>query len=362
MVHWRREAERWLSAQRASRAVRIVSYYDRILEDIDPDLFSTIVLDEIHLCKTPGAIRTRRACRLLHQATGRAWGLSGTIVPNRPVELWPVMLALGLLPPEYQAWEAFTERFCGPKETPWGIDVTGASNLHELRELLRPHVLRRTKAEVMPELPPKTWRVLALDLPLAHREKDLDRHELARLREPVAFEALSDVLREHGRRKVAPAVDHIQGLLEEEDKVVVFAHHREVLRDLAACLADYNPAVVVGGQGRAVRQAEVDRFQADPTCRLYIGSIKIAGVGLTLTAAQRVVLVEASWVPADLEQAADRCHRLGQRRQVSIDVLVINASVDEHMVRRALEKVEVIRQIVPGDGGMLGQAEGSSLE
>ncbi|MCI0548163.1 MAG: SNF2-related protein, partial [Candidatus Rokubacteria bacterium] len=191
-IHWRREADLWLGPAQAARAVRVYGFYDKALVDLEADTFSTVVVDEVHWIKTPGSIRSKRACRLLARTGGRAWALSGTLVPNRPVELWPAMLALGLLPPEYQAWEAFTGQFCGPKETPWGVDVTGASNLPELRELLRPHVLRRTKAEIMPELPPKVWRVLALDLPLAHREKDLDRRELARLREPVAFEALSD--------------------------------------------------------------------------------------------------------------------------------------------------------------------------
>jgi len=359
MVHWRREAETWLGARKA-RAVQVLSWADPAVADADPDSFRTEVLDEAHYAKSAGALRTRRAMRLMRGVAsrgGRAWALTGTLVPNRPAELWPILYALGLLPSRVRSWEAFTRRYCAARETEWGVDVRGSSHESELQALIAPHVLRRAQESVLRDLPPVSWRVLALDLPLPERQKRFDLAELRRLPESVPFEAVSDVLREHMRRKLPLAAEHLESLLQGgTDKVVAFAHHREAVHRLAVeglpegCA---RAAVVIGGQSQAERQAEVDRFQNDPACRLFVGQIQAGGVGLTLTAAHRVVIAEASWVPADLEQAAGRCHRFGQGRPVQVDVLTIHRSLDEHMLRRALEKVRVIERILPDEAADL---------
>jgi SWI/SNF-related matrix-associated actin-dependent regulator 1 of chromatin subfamily A len=92
----------------------------------------------------------------------------------------------------------------------------------------------------------------------------------------------------------------------------------------------------------------VDRFQ-DPTSktRVFLGQTEAAGVGLNLTAASHVVFAEGSWVPSTLEQAADRAHRIGTKKNVTADLLTISGSIDEHMLRRALEKRKVVDQIMP---------------
>src|SRR5439155_1581888 len=107
-------------------------------------------------------------------------------------------------------------------------------------------------------------------------------------------------------------IEHLRDLLEEKGKVIVFAHHHEVVDALMEEFG--NEAVKVDGRVTKpeTRQAAVDRFQTDPTCKVFVGSIMAAGVAITLTAADTVVFAELDWVPGNVSQAEDRAHRIGQ--------------------------------------------------
>ena len=321
----------------------VVSYAASDLESYNARDYKTVIADESHYLKNPEAKRTMIGCRLLRQAE-RAIAITGTLVPNRPIELWAILFALKITDMGYID---FAFRYCAAYEDDRNrLNVLGATRLRELRAHLKDHVVRYTKEEAMPELPPKQWRVLALDLPLEKREKKFSLNDLKRMDEAVAFEAMSDVLHEHGIRKMPLAIEHIQSLLEFEEKIVVFAHHRDVIAGIAGALKEHGVVTVVGGQTPERRQLAVDLFQRG-TPRVFVGQFTAGGVGHTLTAANRVVLAEGSWVPGILEQAADRCHRIGQSGVVNVDVLTIDRSIDEAMLRRALEKLQVIKRIVP---------------
>jgi SWI/SNF-related matrix-associated actin-dependent regulator 1 of chromatin subfamily A len=130
--------------------------------------------------------------------------------------------------------------------------------------------------------------------------------------------------------------------------VVVFCHHHDVSRALKAAFP--SAALVTGETPMAQRMAEVDRFQTDPDCRLFIGGIQAAGVGLTLTAAQVVVFAELDWVPGNMTQAEDRLHRIGQRGSVLVQHLVFNDSVDAYMAQMVISKQGVIEQALDARG------------
>lgn len=345
ILNWEREVEMWRPG--FGNAFTIRSYADPGLEQVDARQFATVIVDEAHYLKNHEAKRSLLVCRMLRRARRRAFALSGTLVPNRPIELWAILYAMRMTRLSYGE---FADRYADAKPDFWRkgeLDVRGASNLEELRDLLRPFCLRRTKKQVLPELPDKTWRVVALNLPVGQREKRYSLDEIEKMDEKVAFEALSEVLHEHGLRKLPAATDHLRRALEDGVKVVAFAYHKEVIAGLLENLAEFNPVSLVGDHSKKRRQRAVDVFQSDPSCRLFVGQIKSAGVGWTLTAASHVVFVEGSWVPADIDQAADRCHRIGQRMNVSIDLLTIHKSIDEHMLHRALEKLSVIQRILP---------------
>lgn len=343
-VNWRREAERW--RPEGADKFRIESYAFPGLRRLRAESFATVVADEAHYLKNPEARRARLACRLLRRAP-RAVAMSGTPMPSRPIELWTLLYALRATE---LSWVEYAFRYCGAYENEWNeIDARGATRLRELRRIVRPLMIRREKSQVLSELPPKQWSVVALDLPVDSREKDFDLLDLDRRHLGVPLEALSAVMREHGLRKLAAAEEHCRSLLEGgARKLVVFAHHRDVVLTLAQRLSEFGSVAVLGGQLHARKQAAVDRFQRGRRTRVFVGQVTAAGVGWDLTAASHVVFAEASWVPAVLDQAADRCHRIGssEGQPVQVDLLTIHRSVDELQLRRCLEKLEVTSQVV----------------
>ncbi len=347
VINWCLEILKWRPAD--ADAFRVYSYSDPRLSAIRAKDWRTIVVDEAHYCKNPGAKRTVKVCSLLAGVgDGMAFALTGTPVPNRPIELWPLLFTLGATD---MSLESFGVRYAsGYTDERGQWNFRGASHLEELKELLAPHLLRYTKAEVMPQLPPKHWRVIALDLPQVEQEKAFDLASLDQMELDVAFEALSDVLHMHGVRKTPAAIEYIDDLVQGGTKVVTFAYHRDVLAALCEGLEARGHRVVWlhGEMGLAARQAAVEAFQ-DDSCgvQVFVGQITAAGVGLTLTASSHVVFVESSWVPAVLDQAADRCHRIGTTDSVQVDLLTISGSIDEVQLRRVLQKQRVIQRIVP---------------
>ena len=348
ILNWRREIDLW--RPEAAGEFSVLSYADRRLGTLSPSvmarLYNTVIGDEIHFVKSPKAMRSTLTCGLIAAIgeRGKAIALSGTVVPNRPIELWPLLFSMGITSRNYYS---FARRYADAWQAPWGFDVSGSSREGELRGVLAPHMIRFTKAQVLPQLPPKTWRVIALDLPTPRQEKAFDLASLGEMPEALAFEALSDVLKMAGQRKIPRALEYIETVLVNKPKVVVFAHHREVVAQLVEKLAPYHPATLVGGMTTKRKQEAIDAFQSDPAVRVIVGQNVAMGVGHTLTASSHVVIVEGSWVPGDLEQMADRCHRIGQHDNVTADILTIDGSIDEHMIHRALTKQETVNAIVP---------------
>jgi SWI/SNF-related matrix-associated actin-dependent regulator 1 of chromatin subfamily A len=122
----------------------------------------------------------------------------------------------------------------------------------------------------------------------------------------------------------------------------VFAHHKEVVAKLAEALAEYNPVMITGDTPVASRQDVVDKFQTDDRCRVFIGNIQAAGVGLTLTASSTVIFAELDWVPGNITQAEDRCHRIGQRDSVNVYHCVVDGSFDQHLAQTIVDKQDII--------------------
>ena len=143
----------------------------------------------------------------------------------------------------------------------------------------------------------------------------------------------------------------VTALVKEElyggiEKIVLFGHHRELLEGLAVGLAEFQPGLIHGGIPRDKRQAEVDRFQTDPNCRVFVGQIDAAGVGITLTAAHHLLMIEASWVPSKNQQAIDRISRIGQREPCLARFVGLANSVDEIVMRVQARKAEALNALL----------------
>ena len=321
--------------------------------------WDVIILDEAHAMKNPTAKRTRAFYQSIVRNNGgrHVWLLTGTPMPNNPSELW-TMLA-GLAPERIHDaagkpmhWRAFRDRYCelAPSAfTPDGVRVVGAKNLDELRDRMRGFSLRRTKKQVL-NLPPMRWGTVSLTVDKLPKELLAIEHDLST--DPqVALQQLSeDKQFSTWRRLCAMAkVEAAGDLLVEElasgayAKVVVFAHHVDVLDALELRFKEFGCVRISGDVQPHIRTQRVDLFQNDPKTRVCIANLVAGGVGITLTAASEVAFVEQSFVPGDNRQAADRCHRIGQTAPVMARVLTLAGSIDEIIGEILARKAEMIR-------------------
>jgi SWI/SNF-related matrix-associated actin-dependent regulator 1 of chromatin subfamily A len=350
---WARELDKWLISPCVE--VKIINY--DILQKLDMKAsWDAVIFDEIHYCKSRTAKRSKlgRAIKAKVKI-----GLSGTPLLNRPVEIWHIlhMLDPGQWPMD--SYNRFVVRYCNAHQGRFGWDVTGASHLDELREKLKPLMIRRLKEDVLKDLPAKRYQII--ELPTAGLGKDLIeklrvakekiaeieetyKHDVQKLRSKVSAEwmEMAALRHEAGRAKVPMAVDVITDAVESGEKVVVFAHHRDVIEALQVALRGFNPVVLHGGTPQHLRTEAVDRFQGKDHVKVFIGQIQAAGVGITLTASSHVIFVEIDWTPGIMEQAADRVHRIGQKESVLIQHLVLEGSLDAHMAKGLVRKQSVI--------------------
>jgi SWI/SNF-related matrix-associated actin-dependent regulator 1 of chromatin subfamily A len=367
-IHWMREIEKWrpeLSGSvqiihkrktvvDKSMQVHIITF-NILVSKVTPkknELFKPwfVVIDEVHNCKTLKAKQSLRAMKMMRESK-RCALLTGTPMPNRPMELYPVLKSLEIVPADKHAFGmTYCRGFMNKHTGQW--DYRGASRLEELSNMLAPIMFHRTKADISEHVPGRLDpRVLELDMPVDIREKKLDTTEIEKNSNPLAFETISEIMRESGLRKIPYVVDHIKEVLESEAKCVVFAHHRDVIQELERQLAEFFPVVVMGGTQN--KQAQVDRFHHIPThakehgpSRVFIGQTKAAGVVIDLTCASYVIFAEGTWVPGDLDQCISRCDRMGQTEVVRTDILTIHKSIDAHMLHAVIRKMEDINAVI----------------
>jgi len=394
-MNWQREAERWLVRPMSIGIANhefpttdlVIINYDILRkhrETLRSRVWDLLVVDECHYLKNPKTIRTIEVLGKWHRdpqlalspiPAKRRLYLTGTPIVNRPIELWPILHSTGR--PEWRNWKTYVERFCDGEQTRWGWDVKGASNLGELQEILRSTIMvRRLKKDVLTDLPAKRRQVIelpangALDVvrsenaawrqreavlealqtavELAKASEDQADYEAAvqALREGymVAFTEMSALRHETARAKVPYVVEHVLEAVDSSGKVVLFGHHKDVLHAINDGLREggIEPVLLTGDMTAVERQESVDRFQTDDDVKVFIGTIGAAGVGITLTAASHVVFAELDWVPGNMSQAEDRCHRIGQSESVLVQHLVLEDSLDARIAKTIVEKQDVI--------------------
>ena len=157
----------------------------------------------------------------------------------------------------------------------------------------------------------------------------------------INFSEMAKIREELGLAKVPFILERLEEILDEVEKVVIFARHHSVIDKIHA---RFNSSCVVldGRTPVEDRQRRVDIFQGDPGIKIFLGSIKAAGVGTTLTAASLGIFVEEEWLADDITQAEDRLHRKTQTRGVNIQHLIMKNSLDEHMITRIMKEQETI--------------------
>lgn len=314
-------------------------------------LFRSVIIDESHRVKDATTQQAKFAKGL---AAGKEYIilLSGTPVVNRPADLVAQLSIMDRLKDFGGRGQFLLDYAQGEHE---------ASNLNELsRRLYATCLLRREKAKVLTQLPAKTRVDLYVDI--ANREEydtaagDLAQYlrEYKQCSEPeirrkmrmealVRFMALRSIA---AQGKVAQAADFIRTVTDSGQPLVVFCSLHDIVDELRRA---FPRAVTVTGRDNAVmKQAAVDAFQQGRT-RLIICSIKAAGVGLTLTAASRVAFIEFPWTYADCQQCEDRCHRIGQRDNVTCYYLIGRGTIDRKLYQIIYDKRAVANQVMAAD-------------
>lgn len=399
-INWQREWRKWdtkdllvgFANGAFPRSDVVIINYDILKKHnarIRERKWDLLIVDEVHFAKNPSALRTQQIFGCTQKkdkktgeitreaiapiAAKRRVYMSGTPLVNRPIELWGLIQSLdpkGL----GQNWMHYVKTYCGAFQGRFGWDVSGATNLDRLQEVLRSKfMVRRLKKDVLKELPAKRRQIIsvppfgceaavdeeiaayeqsqvaitdamvAVELAKASDNADEYTEAVKRLRsaQGIAFADMSAARKRTALAKVPFLIEHLESAIEAAGKVVCAVHHHDVVDRLREHFG--KSAVWLDGRAEMdERQAAVDRFQKDETCTLFIGSIKAAGVGLTLTASSTVIFGELDFVPGNISQMEDRCHRIGQADSVLVQHLVLDGSLDAKMAKTIIAKQEVI--------------------
>jgi len=323
------------------------------LEELLKVKFELLVLDEAHYIKSPTAKRSK-SVRKLAKGIDRVVMLTGTPILNRPIELYNLLSTLN--EKEWGSYFRFASRYAAAHRTRFGLDVSGSSNMEELKTRMAPYFLRRTKEEVLAELPPKVHTLIPIELTGEYRRMyDKAENEFARFlrenkgkREKEVRQALQaeKLTRMNALREIASsavvsdALEIINNVVASGEKILVFSSFNFPVEVLQSKLG-HQAVILTGKTPNEERFDLVKTFQNDPTVQVFLGGIKSAGVGITLTAASHVLFLDYSWTPADHKQAEDRAHRADEltKTHESINIYQLHAMDTIHdLLKKMLDK------------------------
>lgn len=334
--------------------------------------WDVVIADELHFLKCRSSRRTKVVYGVGSRSPGIAsnadhfWGLSGTIMPNNASELYPHLRFAGLVEEDF--W-SFTFKFCSGFESSCGWQCTGHKNVDELKRILKPFLLRRTKEEVLKDLPEVFYQTVtvprsgaALPPEFVSQESELQHADtelqvaLAAMsadNQVTALEASASSMTTLRRYTVSlklPAIAEqiIEDLENGIGKILVFGVHRSAIEWMAEKLKGYGAVTLYGGTAAVDRQKHIDRFRDDPACRVLVGNIQTAGTGVDglQKNCNEAVFMECSWVPSEIAQAATRLLRIGQKNPVRARIFSLYGSVDERVQAVLTNKTRELAKIL----------------
>ena len=381
-LNWKRELEKWLTrpltigvanGDYPDTDIVILNYESlgKYMPRITERSWGICVLDEAHFIKNQKAQRSQKAKMI---KANRKLRLTGTPIVNRPAELYNIIEDLG---GSWGSFFSFAKRYCNAHNNGYGWDFSGAANLDELQRRLRETIMvRRLKSEVLTELPRKIRQIVEVEAENGAKQavkteqayETASDERLASLRaqvelskaeseeayktaveslrnaQQIDFTEMSRLRHETAVAKVPAVLAHVENLMEDNNgyKVILAAHHHDVIDQLRTGLAEYQPVILTGESSEQERQQAVDDFQNKHDVKVFIGSITAAGVGITLTASAHVIFAELDWVPGNVSQMEDRAHRIGQTETVLVQHIVLQDSLDCRMAHLLVKKQAII--------------------
>jgi SWI/SNF-related matrix-associated actin-dependent regulator 1 of chromatin subfamily A len=313
--------------------------------------FRLLIGDEVQAIGNPKSQRARAFMRLA-RCISQVIGMSGTPAMSRPAQFWPLLNIME--PSVFGNHYRFLQRYCRPRSNGFGVTYDGASHVEELHSLLVKCMLRRTKEEVMGDLPPKVMEVVPLEV-------DMKAMEEYRAQEATAFredgvsskemrERVAGLLRTAYALKEPALMQWVRDFLDSGRKLLLFAWHRDVVDLIHLGLRDWKPARLYGGMSTADREAARSMFINDPDCRVMVANIQSGGVGIDgfQDVCSDVAFAEFSHTPLYHRQAEDRLHRSGQRSSVTSYYLVAPGTVDMDAVEVLDDRAKMLDGVLDG--------------
>ena len=316
--------------------------------------FDLVVIDEAHYIKNPQAQRTKLINDFVKRVD-RLWLLTGTPMTSRPIDYYNLLNLVDS--PVAKNWMAYVIRYCEGYQFKVGArkvwNVMGASNLEELRDRTSNMVLRRLKENVL-DLPDKIITPVYLRLKSKKYEEVMGDYYNWYEKNPdesksltVQFTKLTEVRQVIANEKVLNTIELAENIIEQGKKVIIFCNFTNSLEQI---VQHFGKAAVRldGSMSKPDRQNSVDKFQNDDKVKVFVGNIKAAGVGITLTAAEAVIMNDLSFLPSDHSQAEDRAYRYGQKNNVLVYYPIFENTI-EGIIYDILNKKKQVIATVMGD-------------
>ena len=364
--HWRDEFKKWSNILRNLDLVETGKYrfsvdvdiiiinYDLLLRErifnfLKCIKWDVIICDEAHYLKTLTSTRSKLVLGsfgLMKHAKYK-WMLTGTPIENRPVDLFPMLYVLGKkFLGKYDTYESFVMQYCdgyydqiSNRPMP-----NGATNELELKEKLKNFMLRRTLKE---QLPKEEIQIVKLkkNIQVNKLESEIS---IADYYKPMAeLGALASLRQEVALAKLSQCIEYIKDMSRIVNKLVIFAYHRSVINTLVEKLPKLFPVKFFGGLSAKQREKIVNTFVKVDKCKLFIGQLKAAGVGLDglQKVCNHMIFVEVDWIP--FKQCIGRLKRKGQMSdRVIVHLLVCKDSIEEQMLGTVYSKLKSIDKIL----------------
>lgn len=366
-LQWEKEFRRWLSlvpncphrvqilygtrTRKLDKSCSYIVNWDILTywqDELAATGFECLIGDEAQAIGNP---ESKRALAFRHLAAviPECIVMSGTPARSRPAQFWTMVSCVE--PKMFPTYKGYLWRYTCPKATPWGVQFDGARNVKELHAKLVSVMLRRTKDDVMKDLPPKTLDVVPLEADAAElAEYNSEEAGIAELQGIAAREKLTNLTRTAYAVKEKSLLNWVRCFMESDEKLLLFAWHRDVVDRLFEELKEYNPAKIYGGVTLQQREAEKEKFIQDDSCRIMICNIQSGGTGVDgfQKVCCNVAFAEFASTSTDMEQAEDRLHRGGQERPVSVYYLIAAGTIDEDMAEALDSKKKVLASVLDG--------------
>ena len=314
--------------------------------------FDLVVVDEAHYIKNATAQRTKLINDLVKKVD-RLWLLTGTPMTSRPIDYFNLLSLIES--PVAKNWMAYAIRYCQGYQFNVGgrkvWNVMGASNLEELRDRTAGLTLRRLKENVL-DLPDKIITPVYLRLKSKMYEEIMgeyydwyDKNPEESKSLTVQFTKLTKIRQVIADEKISQTIELAENIVEQGKKVIIFCNFTDSLNKI--CEHFGKAAVKVdGSMSKPERQHSVDSFQDSDKIKVFVGNIKAAGVGITLTAAEAVIMNDLSFLPSDHAQAEDRAYRYGQKNNVLVYYPIFENTIEGIIYDILNNKKQVIATVM----------------